>query len=79
MSSKRTRTEYILIDTGKCKACWDCIDECKHDTLGKLNFWIHKHVIIKNAENCCGCKKCIEVCPNGVFKSVDQIRTVVNY
>ena len=67
---RRNSTDYICADTGKCKACWVCIDECKHGVLRKLDLWFHKHVVIKNAEKCRGCKRCIAVCPNGVFEAL---------
>jgi 2-oxoglutarate ferredoxin oxidoreductase subunit delta len=79
MRSKRKSTKYIYVDTSKCEACWDCIDECKQDVLGKVDIWFHKHVIIKNAEKCCGCKSCISVCPNGVFEPITKTRTAMNY
>jgi uncharacterized Fe-S center protein len=79
MRSRRNSTKHIYADTGKCKACWACIDECKYDTLGKVDLWFHKHVVIKNAEKCRGCKRCIAVCPNGVFEPVIQTRTAVNH
>lgn len=73
MRSNRNRTEYIWADTSKCKACWECIDECRHGALGKVNIWFHKHVVIKNAEKCRGCKSCIAVCPNGVFEAIAKV------
>ena len=69
-AAKRSRnksTRFIIADTTRCEACWVCLDECDFNVLGKLNIWIHKHVIIKNADACRGCKKCVAVCPNGVF------------
>jgi 2-oxoglutarate ferredoxin oxidoreductase subunit delta len=78
MRSRRNSTDHICADTGKCKACWACIDECKHGVLRKVDLWFHKHVVIKNAEKCRGCKRCIAVCPNGVFKPVVQTLTAVN-
>ncbi len=79
MRSRTNGTKHIIADTSKCKACWDCIDECKLDTLGRVNLWFHKHVVIKNAEKCRGCKNCITVCPNGVFELAMQTRNAVNY
>ncbi len=79
MRKQTRRTNHIVIDTSKCEACWDCIDECKHNTLGKVNFWFHKHVAIKKAENCRGCKKCINVCPKGVFESVKLTQKAANF
>ncbi|MBN2403041.1 MAG: ferredoxin family protein [Spirochaetes bacterium] len=75
---RKQQTKYIKINTHKCKACWDCIEECKKGVLGKINLWFHKHIVIKNADECCGCQKCIAVCPNGVFEPVVQINAVVN-
>jgi uncharacterized Fe-S center protein len=69
---RRNSTDHICADIGKCKACWECIDECKHGVLGKVDLWFHRHVIIRNAEKCHGCKRCIAVCPNGVFEPVMQ-------
>jgi len=49
-----------------------CVDECKYDVLGKMDMWFHRHVVVRNAENCRGCKHCITVCPNGVFEPVTE-------
>jgi NAD-dependent dihydropyrimidine dehydrogenase PreA subunit len=70
----KSRTKYIYADKNKCEACWDCIDQCKRAVLGKVNFWFHKHVIINNALECCGCKNCVSVCPNNVFKPIRKPR-----
>ena len=50
--SRRRSTEYVRVDTGKCIACWKCIDECTHGALGSLNLWFHKHVVIKDSGKC---------------------------
>ena len=63
-------TKYITMDKGKCDACWKCIDECKTEVLGKINIWFHKHIVIKHAEQCNGCRRCIKVCPHGVFTPI---------
>jgi 2-oxoglutarate ferredoxin oxidoreductase subunit delta len=72
MRSRKRSTKYIIADTSKCEACWVCIDECEYNVLGKVNLWFHKHVIIKNGDECRGCQKCVAVCPNGVFETVTQ-------
>lgn len=36
----------------------------------------HKHIALKKSDDCIGCKKCIQVCPHGVF-SVDMPDIVV--
>jgi NAD-dependent dihydropyrimidine dehydrogenase PreA subunit len=78
-SRNNNRTKYISAETTKCEACWICIDECKCDTLGKVNIWFHKHIVIENADECYGCKKCVAICPNGVFEPVTQSKTTMNY
>jgi len=37
--------------------------------LCKVCFLWHKHIVIRNGDNCIGCKKCIKTCPNEVFSS----------
>jgi ferredoxin len=69
MRSRRRSTKHIRLDTGKCKACWKCIEECKYGALGYVNLWFHKHVVVRDPEKCRGCKRCIAVCPNGVFEA----------
>jgi len=72
MRLRGSTTKYIRADFRRCKACWDCLDECKWDVLGKVDVWFHKHVVIKNAEDCRGCQKCIAVCPNKVFEAISE-------
>jgi ferredoxin len=75
MRSRKRSTKYIIADTTKCEACWICIDECEYNVLGKVNLWFHKHIIIKNGDECRGCLKCVSICPNGVFEPVTQSKT----
>ena len=58
----KNRTEYVSFDSGKCKACWKCIEVCPKDVLGKINILIHKHVKIVSREHCIGCLKCVKIC-----------------
>jgi uncharacterized Fe-S center protein len=78
MKFNKKCTRYIKIDPRKCEACWDCIDECKSNVLGKVDIWFHKHVVVENAEDCCGCRRCISVCPNNVFEPVALEGTSIN-
>lgn len=79
MRSRNKSTKYIIAGTAKCEACWVCLDECEYNVLGKVNFWFHKHIIIKNGDECRGCKKCVAICPNGVFEPVTQSKTIISY
>jgi ferredoxin len=69
---RRSSTDHILADIGKCKACWACIDECRCGALGKIDLWFHRHVVVRHAEKCTGCRRCVNVCPNGVFEPVKR-------
>lgn len=55
-----------------CVACWQCVDECLKNVIGKVKILWHKHVVFKNADACIGCGKCIKACPNGVFFKTDS-------
>jgi 2-oxoglutarate ferredoxin oxidoreductase subunit delta len=69
MKSRNNSTKYIIVHTAKCKACWVCVDECEYNVLGKVDLWFHKHIVIKNGDECRGCQKCVAICPHGVFES----------
>jgi|WetSurMetagenome_2_1015567.scaffolds.fasta_scaffold887940_1 NAD-dependent dihydropyrimidine dehydrogenase PreA subunit len=60
--TRKHRTEYICFDSGKCEACWKCLEACPKDVFGKINILIHKHAKIVNRDNCTGCLKCIKAC-----------------
>lgn len=71
--SRGHSSKYIYADNSKCEACWECIEVCKFEVLGKVDFWFHKHVVFKNGDNCRGCKKCIAACPNGVLMTLTKL------
>lgn len=60
--TKQTQTGNIQIDTQKCKACWECIEVCTNNVIGRINLPWHKHARIVNGENCTGCLKCVKAC-----------------
>ena len=64
---QRIHTSYVWINPKSCISCWQCIDNCPQDVIGKVGILWHKHIIIQNADDCIGCKKCINCCPAGVF------------
>lgn len=59
---KTTQTKYILLNTRLCKACWQCVEACPNNVLGKINLLIHRHVRIENPLKCKGCMACIKAC-----------------
>ena len=67
---KRMATPFIAINPRDCIACWECVEACPKDVLGKVDFLGHRHVKIVNADACIGCNKCIRICPKGVFTSL---------
>jgi MinD superfamily P-loop ATPase len=67
---RRNWTEYIQVDSRKCKACWKCIEVCRNNVIGKINLPFHKHVHIEHPELCKGCLKCLKVCPEKAIFTV---------
>lgn len=63
-SSHNMATPFILLNKQKCKACWDCLEACPSEVLGRIAYWFHKHAIIVNPDKCKGCAKCVETCQN---------------
>jgi len=64
---RKVYTGYVWANTNNCKACWDCINTCPRQVIGKVSFLWHKHIVYKNSASCNGCKKCIQTCQHGVF------------
>lgn len=65
-------TRFIRLDTSHCKACWDCVDVCPQDVLGKLDLRFHRHVRIERAENCKGCLLCLDACSHQAILSMEE-------
>jgi len=57
-------TQFIMLDSHRCTACWKCVEGCPKKVIGKLDFFFHKHSRINDPEACVGCKKCVKECPN---------------
>ncbi len=73
----KDRTEYIRFDSGKCKACWKCLEVCQNDVFGKINILIHKHAKIVNHNKCTGCLKCIKACSHEAIRPIAVKKQVV--
>lgn len=63
-------TDFIRLMTRRCEACWNCIDVCPKQVLGKIDLIWHRHANIRNAEACNGCKKCVRTCESGALEYI---------
>jgi NAD-dependent dihydropyrimidine dehydrogenase PreA subunit len=61
-SRRRSGTQYIQLNTGNCKACWKCIEDCPKEVFGKIDFLGHRHAKMRNPDECTGCLKCVNIC-----------------
>ena len=70
LATKRNiSTPYMLLVPHNCEACWKCIDSCPKAVIAKVNFLMHKHAKITNADACIGCLKCFNACVyNAIYK-----------
>ncbi len=68
--NKQAKAAFITLDTKKCVACWECIDICPQNVIGRINLPWHKHAKLSNQDACIGCMKCVKVCK---AKAISQI------
>ena len=66
---RHAETLYIRLDTNRCKACWNCVQACPRDVLGKVDLPFHRHARIDQAENCKGCLLCLNACTHQAILS----------
>ena len=62
-----TPLRFINVNTANCKACWECLENCPNKVFDKIDFLGHRHIKIRNPENCTGCLKCVKVCASGAI------------
>ncbi|HPT20646.1 MAG TPA: 4Fe-4S binding protein [Bacteroidales bacterium] len=67
-----TGTEFIHLDTRKCKACWECLVECPNKVIGKIDLPWHKHALVADPSKCSGCLKCIKACKFGAYSKLEN-------
>jgi 2-oxoglutarate ferredoxin oxidoreductase subunit delta len=65
---RRGATDFIVLDTHACDACWRCVEACPNEVLGRLSILFHKHAKIVASEACTGCLKCERVCETGALE-----------
>jgi ferredoxin len=68
------RTQFIRLDTKKCKACWICINNCINQVIGKVDLSFHKHALIVNPGACTGCLNCLTVCKFNAYSETDRVK-----
>ncbi len=73
---KRLTTDYVTMNPRRCVACWECVEKCPKNVIGKVGFLWHKHVVFRDADACTGCGKCMKTCPHGVFCKAGEASTV---
>lgn len=68
----KKKTAFISMNPRHCVACWECVNVCPKQVIGKVHFLWHKHTVFKNSDVCIGCKKCINICAHQVFTYLEQ-------
>lgn len=71
-SREHTRTPFVKLDTGVCKACWLCIDVCSNQVIGKVDLPWHKHALISRPDACTGCLNCVSICEYNAYSINDK-------
>lgn len=71
---KNTRTQFIRLDTKKCKTCWICIKNCTNQVIGKVDLSFHKHALIVRQDACTGCFNCLTVCQFNAYSKIDRAK-----
>lgn len=67
--SESKSTLFVGLDSSKCKACWECLNVCTKNVIGRINLPWHKHVKFINSSDCIGCMKCVKICTaNAIVK-----------
>ena len=66
-------TRYITLDTRACEACWQFLEACPNEVLGRVAIGrLHRHARIAVADACTGCLACARVCEAGALTCVDR-------
>ena len=69
MARLNNKTDFVMLDTNKCKACWRCLEKCP-GVINRVGFLLHKHVVIRDADKCTGCLQCVNACSTGAFSCI---------
>ena len=63
-SPSHTETAFVSLDTGRCQACWACVEICPEHVLGKVDVLFHRHARVDRPADCRGCLRCLKACSN---------------
>lgn len=66
------QTAHIQLDPHECQACWECVNACPKQVLGKIDMPFHKHAKIVNPEACIGCRKCVKLCQHEAISVIPK-------
>ncbi len=69
-NTNHKQTQFIQLNTIKCKACWKCTEKCPAKVFRKIDLPWHKHVVISNGEECTGCLKCVKACEYNALNKI---------
>ena len=59
--------DTIQLNSNLCAACWECVEICPNNKIGKIDLPWHKHSKIIKSKNCSGCMQCIKACKYGAL------------
>lgn len=62
--------DKIVLQTRRCKGCYNCIRACPKDAISKSNTTNKKGYIVIQVDEakCIACGSCYAVCPDYVFE-----------
>jgi 2-oxoglutarate ferredoxin oxidoreductase subunit delta len=69
---EHSHTPFVNLDTQKCKACWECINNCSNQVINKIDLPWHKHALIVEPDSCTGCLNCVNICQYGAYSISDR-------
>jgi NAD-dependent dihydropyrimidine dehydrogenase PreA subunit len=75
---RHDKTAFIQIDMKSCSACGRCIIACKHQVLGMISLFRHRHVHVDQASACRGCRRCSDVCPQQAIRALAEARSAAS-
>jgi 2-oxoglutarate ferredoxin oxidoreductase subunit delta len=69
----RQVSQYLLFDSRKCKACWECLHVCEREVISRVNLPWHKHAKFVKPKACIGCLKCVKICEHGAISRIVKV------